>query len=153
MNKKNMGTTCWPTYVALFFYFILFVYDFYFHQWMYIPFHALLAVVTTVLLTITCSIFGDIISGFLLLVPLLVVLVYILVKLFQTQQPAPIQPPPVSIPESKGGDCIDPTSIPDCKKLVQVLVKKEDAAVARCKARQLKKQQDAEKLNTKQITL
>jgi hypothetical protein len=135
--------SCWPTYVAFLFFGALFLYDISSRNWTLIPLHAFYTVFVTVSLTLVCSLFGETVSGFILLVPMLVVLVYLLVKYLQKEEaPIPVPEPPPTPPPS---GCIDPYNIPDCQKLVQVYVSKEDAALARCRRREAKKKDAAAK--------
>jgi len=115
---------CWPSYVVLFFFIAIFSYDIYFEQWAEMPLHAFLSVISVGLLTIACIFLGESITSFILIVPFLVLFLFSIIYAFEHAKEAP----PVStprIPESKPS-CIDPTNVPQCKKLVQVLVSKED---------------------------
>lgn len=122
--------TCWPSYVVLFFFIAIFSYDIYFQQWTDMPLHAFLSVISISLLTIACIFLGETITSFLLLVPFLVLFLFSMVKAFEhAKEPRPVAKP--YIPESKPS-CIDPKNVPACKKLVQVLVSKEDVAKSKC---------------------
>jgi hypothetical protein len=123
--------SCWPSYAALFFFIAVFSYDIYFQQWTEMPLHAFLSVVSIALLTVACIFLGETITGFILLVPFLVIFLFSVVKAFEreTEPPPPPPPVPMSAPEPS---CIDATKVPACKKLVQVLVSKEDSAMSKC---------------------
>lgn len=123
--------SCWPSYATLFFFIAIFSYDIYYQQWTELPLHAFLSVVSIGLLTVACIFLGETITSFILLVPFLVLFLFSVVKAFEHEKQPPPPRPPVPMPRTEPS-CIDPRKVPACKKLVQVLVSKEDSAMSKC---------------------
>ena len=93
------------------------------------PLHAFLSVLSISLLTIACIFLGETVTSFILLVPFVVLCIYFVVSILEPKKSMPV--PPIC-KESSEESCIDATAVPACKKLVQVLVSKEDAAKKNC---------------------
>lgn len=122
--------SCWPSYAVIVFFIAVFFYDVIYKQWNDFASHGIIGLIVVMLVTLSCVALGDTITGFLLLVPFLAIILYVAIEAGKEKPTLEIKapaPPPST--------CIDPCEIQGCQKLVQVLVPKEESALARCRAR------------------
>jgi hypothetical protein len=122
--------SCWPSYAVIVFFIAVFFYDVVYKQWNDFASHGIVGLIVVMLVTLSCVALGDTITGFLLLVPLLAIILYVAIEAGKEKPTLEIKPP--APPPST---CIDPCEVEGCQKLVQVLVPKEESALARCRAR------------------
>jgi hypothetical protein len=129
-----MSATFWPTYLVILLSIALLFYDVVYRNWIDFPSHGILSLIAVFLVFLASLILGDAITGFLLLVPLIGIVVYIIME--AVKEKPTLEVPAAAAAAPAPSTCIDPSKIQGCKKLVQVLVSKEDSAMARCKAKQ-----------------
>ena len=125
--------TFWSAYAVIAASITLLFYDVLYKNWIDFPSHGILSLVAVFLVFMATLILGDTITGFILLVPAIAIVLYIILEASKAKPT--LEAPPAPAPEQVGR-CIDPAKIDGCKRLVQVLVSKEDSALARCKAKQ-----------------
>ncbi len=122
----------WSTYLIIFLSIALLFYDVIYKNWLDFPSHGIISLVAIFLVFMATLVFGDTITGFILLVPFIAIVLYIIIEASKAKPTLTAPPPAPEAPST----CIDPSKIEGCKKLVQVLVPKEESAAARCKAKQ-----------------